>query len=195
MPRLALYARCSTADQVLDAQLDSLREYAARRGGEAEEYADAGVSGASAKRPALARLLEAVHRRQVDAVVVTKLDRLARSVRHLCELAADFEARGVALVVLDQGIDTSTPSGRFLFHTLGAVAELERELIVERTRAGLAAARRRGARLGRPRRLSEVDVARVHRLAGLGRSQRAIAELLGIGKATVARELARRRAA
>src|SRR3990172_6558068 len=113
MRRIALYARVSTADQTPEPQLHALREYAARRGLDAVEHVDRGASGARARRPALDRLLAAVHRREVDAVAVTKLDRLARSVRHLCELAADLDARGVALVVLDQGIDTTTPSGRF----------------------------------------------------------------------------------
>ena len=189
--RAALYARVSTADQRPEVQVAQLREYASRRGLEAVEYVDAGISGSRARRPALDRLLAAVHRREVDAVVVTKLDRLARSVRHLCELAADLEARGVALIVLDQGIDTSTPSGRFLFHTLAAVAELERELIRERTRSGLAAARRRGATIGRPRRLSDVDCARVHRLRASGRSLGEIARVLGVSKSTVGREIRR----
>ncbi len=126
--RIALYARVSTDDQHPDAQLAELREYAARRGAEAIEFVDR-VSGARAARPALTALMDAVHRREIDAVACVKLDRLARSVHHLCDLATDLKARGVALVVLDQGIDTSTSAGRFLVHTLGAVAELERDLI------------------------------------------------------------------
>ncbi len=116
--RLALYARVSTGRQTADPQLDALRAYAAARGGGAAEYVDEGVSGARASRPALDRLARDVARRRVDAVVVTKLDRLARSVRHLTELAATLEAAGVALVVLDQGIDTATPTGRLLFQSI-----------------------------------------------------------------------------
>ena len=89
-------------------------------------------------------MLEAARRRAVDAVVVTKLDRLARSVRHLTQVAGELEALGVDLIVLDQGLDTSTPAGRLLFNVLGAIAEFEGDLIRDRTRAGLAAARRRG---------------------------------------------------
>ncbi len=116
--RLALYARVSTGHQTADPQLDALRAYAAARGGGAAEYVDEGVSGARASRPALDRLARDVARRRVDAVVVTKLDRLARSVRHLTELAATLESAGVALVVLDQGIDTATPTGRLLFQSI-----------------------------------------------------------------------------
>jgi len=90
-------------------------------------------------------------RRRFDVLAITKLDRLARSVRHLTTLAAELEALGVGLVVLDQAIDTTTPAGRLLFNVLGSIAEFERDLIRERTTAGLAAARRRGATLGRPR--------------------------------------------
>ncbi len=95
-------------------------------------------------------MIAAAHRREFDEVACVKLDRLARSVRHLTMLAAEFEALGIDLVVIDQQIDTSTPSGRFLFNTLGAVAELERDLIRERVAAGIKSARTRGIRFGRP---------------------------------------------
>ena len=146
---IALYARVSTADQNCEVQLGALRDYA--QGMEAVEYVDEGVSGARARRPALDDLLADARRRRFNSVVVVKLDRLARSVRHLTQMVAEFDAWGVDLVVLDQGIDTSTPTGRLLFHILATIAEFERDLIRERTRAGIAAARRRGKRLGRPR--------------------------------------------
>ncbi len=187
--RLALYARVSTRGQRATPQLEPLREYAARRGAKTAEFVDRGVSGAKDRRPALDRLMEAVRGREVDAVACVKLDRLARSVRHLTELAAEFEACGVALVVLDQSIDTGTPAGRFLFHTLSAVAELERDLIRERVVAGLKAARRRGQRLGRPRVLEARDVARAQRLKASGHTVRAIAAKLGVGSSTVQRVL------
>ena len=114
-------------------------------------------------------------------------DRMARSVRHLTEVAAELEVLGVSLVVLDQAIDTSTPAGRFLFNTLGAVAELERDLIRERVTAGLRAAKRRGQQLGRPLALDARGVARARRLRALGHSVRAIAERLGVGSSTVQR--------
>ncbi len=186
MKRAALYARVSTTDQHLDAQVDALREYAERRDLDATPFVDHGVSGTRDRRPALDEMLGAVKRREVDAVVVVKLDRLARSVRHLTQLVAEFEALGVDLVVLDQGIDTSTPAGRLLFHVLGSIAEFERDLIVERTKAGVEAARRRGKRIGRPEAADKRTRERVLRLRAHGHSLRQIAELVGVSKSTVA---------
>jgi DNA invertase Pin-like site-specific DNA recombinase len=189
--RLALYARVSTADQHPEAQLLALRSYAsARRLEVVAEHVDRGISGAKDRRPALDEMLAQARRRAFDAVGVVKLDRLARSTRHLTQLAAELEALGVDLVVLDQGIDTSTPAGRLLFNVLAAIGEFELDLIRERTRAGLRAARRRGKQLGRPEALGAEDRARVARLAASGRSQREIAALLGVGRSTVNRALA-----
>ncbi len=143
--------------------------------------------GAKARRPALDRLLANAHRRRFDAVAVWRLDRLARSVRHLVNVAGDLESLGVDLIALDQGIDTSTSAGRFLFHTLAAVGELERDLIRERTVAGVAAARRRGKRLGRPR--VHVPVGRAQALLAEGMSISATAQALGVSKATLQRRL------
>ena len=110
--RVALYARVSTTDQHPEAQLDPLRAYATARGFTvAEEYVDHGVSGAKARRPALDQLMDDARRRRFDVVAVVKLDRVARSVRHLTALAAELEALGVDLVVLDQAIDTGPPLG------------------------------------------------------------------------------------
>ncbi|HTF34957.1 MAG TPA: recombinase family protein [Myxococcota bacterium] len=188
--RVVFYARVSTLEQHIDPQLHALRQYATARELEVVgEYVDHGVSGAKDRRPALDKLLADARRRRFDVLAITKLDRLARSVRHLTTLAAELEALGVDLVVLDQAIDTSTPSGRFLFNTLGAVAELERDLIRERVLAGLAAAKRRGAKLGRPR--VDLDGERVARLCRAGKSIRAIAGMLGVSKDAVAREIAR----
>jgi DNA invertase Pin-like site-specific DNA recombinase len=120
-------------------------------------------------------------------VVCVKLDRLARSVRHLTALAAELQALGVDLVVLDQSIDTGTPTGRLLFHVLGAIAEFEADLIRDRTRAGLAAARRRGRHPGRPRALDARMHKRVERLRASGHSIRAIAGTLEVSKSVVAR--------
>lgn len=186
---LALYSRVSTGEQNPEPQLHALREYAVRRGCEALEFVDHGVSGSRDSRPALDRLLTAARRREVDAVVITKLDRLARSVRHLTQLTAELEALGVDLVVLDQGIDTSTPTGRLLFNVLGSIAEFERDLIRERVRGGLQAARRRGTAIGRPRVLGDEDCARILRLRGAGQSLRAISRVMGCSKSTVERAL------
>ncbi len=192
MPRIAVYARVSTSEQTVEPQTHALREYAHARGLEViEEYVDHGVSGARDRRPALDRLLADARRRRFDLVAVTKLDRLARSVRHLTTLAAEFEALGVDLVVLDQSIDTSTPAGRFLFNTLGAVAELERDLIRERTRAGLAAAKRRGRKLGRKPSVRGSDTFTIERGLGEGRSVRSLAQELGVDPHTVRRTIQR----
>jgi DNA invertase Pin-like site-specific DNA recombinase len=185
--RIALYARSSTRGQKLAAQLEALRDYATRRGGHAQEFVDRGVSGAHDRRPALDRLMAAVRRREVDAVAITKLDRMARSVRHLTDVAAELEAVGVSLVVIDQAIDTGTPAGRLLFNVLGSIAEFERDLIRERVSAGLKAAKRRGQQLGRPPALDARGIARARRLRASGHSVRAVAEKLGVGSSTVQR--------
>jgi len=185
---IALYARVSTSDQHPEIQLHALRKYAAARGVEAEEYVDVGVSGAKDRRPALDRLLVDARRRKVSAVVVAKLDRLARSVRHLTILAAELAALGVDLVALDQSIDTGTRSGRLLFHVLGSIAEFERDLIRERTAAGMRAARRRGKRIGRP----EIVIDRMTLLRGVreGASVSVLARRLGVSRGTVRKLLA-----
>ena len=190
--RIALYARVSTTDQHPEVQLHALREYARARGLElVEEFVDQGISGAKDKRPALDRLLKDAHRRRFDLVACVKLDRLARSVRHLTTLAAEFEALGIGLVVLDQAIDTTTPSGRLLFHVLGAIAEFERDLIRERTAAGMRAARRRGKRIGRPRAITGSATFALERGLAEGRSISSLARDLGVSRGTVTAEVRR----
>ena len=175
MPTLiALYARVSTAGQRPAPQLRQLRQYAKDRGVKVREFVDRGVSGARDSRPALDNMLEAARRREVSAVVVVKLDRLARSVRHLCNIAAELEAVGVNLVVLDMAVDTSTPTGKLIFTTLAGVAEFERELVRERTRAGIEHARRQGKQIGRPRVMGAKELARARRMREAGRSLRHI---------------------
>lgn len=188
---LGLYARVSTLEQGTEPQLDVLRAYADRRSERVEEFVDHGVSGRKDQRPALDRVLAAARRRELGTIVVTKLDRLARSVRHLTNLVAEFEALGVDLVVIDQGIDTSTPTGKLLFHVLAAIGEFERDLIVDRTKAGMAAARRRGRLPGRPRALDADKVHRAKRLAKSGNTIREIAALLGCSPATAHRAVQR----
>jgi len=144
--RVAIYCRVSTAEQHTEPQLHALRQYVSARGLQvAGEYLDHGVSGAKDRRPALDRLMADARRRAFDVLAVTKLDRLARSVRHLTALAAELEA---LVSIWSCSTRASIPPRRldFLFNTLSAVAELERDLIRERTEAGLAAAKRRGVR-------------------------------------------------
>jgi DNA invertase Pin-like site-specific DNA recombinase len=191
-PRAVLYARVSRADQHADLQLEELRRVAAERGWNVvAELVDHGVSGATDRRPQLDRLLTRVASGGVDVVAVWKFDRFARSVRHLVCALDDFRARGVHFFSARDAIDTSTPAGRFTFAVIAAVAELERELIRERTIAGLAVARRRGSRVGRPR--CGVDVVAARTLLARGLSQRRVARALGVGASTLRRALARTR--
>ncbi len=188
--RVAIYARVSTTDQKPENQLHALREYAKARGLElVEEYVDRGISGAASSRPALDAMLADAQRRSFDAVACVKLDRLARSVRHLTALAAEFEALGVGLIVLDQAIDTTTPSGRLLFNVLGSIAEFERDLIRERTVAGLETAKRKGKRLGRPPVFVPLTKARA--LIDGGLSVAATAQELGVARSTLIRSLSK----
>jgi len=147
----ALYARVSTTDkgQDSDLQLQELREYAVRRGWDAQEFVDEGVSGAATKRPALDSLLKAARSRKIDTIIVWRLDRLGRSLSHLLSMLNEFESLGVQFVSLRENIDMTTPTGRLMAHLIGAFAEFEREIIRERVRAGIATARRKGKKVGR----------------------------------------------
>jgi DNA invertase Pin-like site-specific DNA recombinase len=128
-------------------QTSELREYISRRGWTvAGEYVDIGISGTKEKRPELDRLMQDAHRRRFDAVVVWKFDRFARSVSHLLRALETFKAQGIEFVSFSEQMDTSTPAGKMVFTVLGAVAELERSLIVERVRAGMRNARSKGKR-------------------------------------------------
>jgi DNA invertase Pin-like site-specific DNA recombinase len=181
----ALYARVSTlSGQDPEMQLRELREYVARRNWEiVDEYTDHGVSGLRESRPALNRLMADAHQRRFDAVLVWKIDRFGRSLKHLVNALAELGALGVAFVSLRDNLDLTTPSGRLMFAVIGAMAEFERALIQERVRAGLQNARVKGQQLGRPQRI--VDHESILRLKADGFSLRQIAERLGIGYGTV----------
>ena len=186
--KLALYVRVSTDDQNPDAQLGPLREYAERRGADAIEFIDRGIGGRRSSRPFLDHMLKAVRRREVGAVVVVRLDRLARSLAHMTRLGEEFQQLGVELVSLAEGIDTSTSTGRALFGMCGVFAQLEADLIRERTIAGLEAARRRGRKLGRPRAERPPRLlARIRRLRRSGRSLSQIATALDVSKSMAAK--------
>ena len=150
--RCAIYTRVSRADsQKVDAQEHELREFAERRGWSVYKvYSDEGISGAKESRPALNQLMTDCRRRQVDVVAVWKFDRFARSVKQLVTSLDEFHSLGIDFVSLTEQVDTTTPMGTLVFQILGAVAQLERSLIRERTVAGLREARRKGKRLGRP---------------------------------------------
>ena len=185
MTRAALYARVSTAHNGQDpeVQLRELREYCQRRGWEiAGEYVDNGVSGAKERRPQLDRLLIDCRRRLVDAVVVYRYDRFARSLRQLVNAFEEFRSLGIEFVSLHEGVDTSTPNGRLVFGIFASIAEFERELIRDRVKSGLTLARAKGKRLGRPRRI--VDRDRIVALRAQGSSWRKVAAQLGVGVGT-----------
>lgn len=149
--RIALYYRVSTSDQTTEPQRLELLEYARRRGWtNFREYRDV-ISGTKTARIGLEMMMRGVRKHQFDAVLVAKLDRLGRSLPHLAQLIAELDSHKVALVATTQGIDTteSNPAGRLQMHVLMAVAEFEREIIRERTKAGLKAALARGSTLGR----------------------------------------------
>src|ERR1700728_3268632 len=180
--RAAVYARVSTSNHGQDpaVQLREIAEYCQRRGWTVTaEYVDVGISGAKEKRPELDRLLADAHRRKFDAVIVWKFDRFARSVSHLLRALETFQALGIEFVSLTEGVDTSTPAGKMVFTVLGAVAELERSLIVERIKAGLRNARAKGKQLGRPKVVS--DPARIAALRSQGLGWKKISKELGVG--------------
>lgn len=185
--RAALYARVSTTNgQNPEMQPEELRQYCARRGWKvAGEYVDRGISGSREQRPELDRLLTACRKRQADAVVVYRYDRFARSLRQLVNALEEFRSLGINFVSLHEGVDTSTPNGRLVFGIFATIAEFERELIRERVRSGLASAKAKGKRLGRPRVI--VDAQQIASLRVQGHSWAEIAAKVGVGQGTVRR--------
>src|SRR5437867_5770069 len=184
----ALYMRVSTKGhgQTTDTQAVALREYAQRRGFTiAEEYRDEGISGTKDSRPALDRLMKDARARKFDVVIVARFDRFARSVSHLLRALEEFNHVGLDFVSVSESIDTSTPVGKMIFTVLGAVAELERNLIKERVHMGISRARKQGKRLGRPR--VEVDPLQVAGLRARGYSWNEITAKLGVGRGTAER--------
>ena len=171
------YARVSTGDQNLDLQKNALFR------AECEQVFEDTASGKNARRPGLKRALRLL--RPGDVLVVWKLDRLGRSVRDLITLVSELQARGVNFRSLTDSIDTSTPAGRFFFHVMSALAEMERELIVERTRAGLAAAREQGRVGGRRRIMTTEVVERCRRMLENGATRQQVAEVVGVDLKTI----------
>jgi DNA invertase Pin-like site-specific DNA recombinase len=186
--RAAIYARVSTTNHGQDVKVQTrdLEQFAQVRGWRlVDSYLDLGISGSKDKRPQLDRLMADAHKRRFDIVIVWRFDRFARSVSHLLRALETFQALGIAFVSLSEQMDTTTPAGKMVFTVLGAVAELERSLTVERVRAGLRNARAKGKTLGRPRKI--VDAGRITALRAQGLSLRSIASELGIGLATLHR--------
>ena len=184
--RAAIYARVSTLNGNQDPtmQTRALEEYCQRRGWQLHGvYVDNGVSGRKDSRPQLNRMMQDAHERRFSVIVVQRFDRFARSVSHLLRALETFNALGIQFVSLSEQVDTSTPTGKMVFTVLGAVAELERNLIVERVRAGLRHARAKGKRLGRPKK--SVDADQIASLRAAGASWRTIARKMRVSVGTV----------
>jgi DNA invertase Pin-like site-specific DNA recombinase len=177
------YARVSTDEQNLDLQRNALEG-----AGCARIFEDHGVSGGATHRPGLSEALSAMS--DGDVLVVWKLDRLGRSLSHLVSLLDDLGKRGVGFASITESIDTTTAGGRLVFHMMAALSEFERSIIVERTKAGMSAAKRRGRRLGRPAKLTpeHLDHARALLVSG-EHTRRSVAKLLGVNESTLRRAL------
>lgn len=176
------YARVSTQDQNLELQLDALKKAGCER-----IYEDR-ISGAAVDRPGWDQAKAAL--REGDVLVVWRLDRLGRSIRHLIDTVGELEERGVGFQSVTENIDTTTNGGKLVFHIFSALAEFERELVRERTAAGLAAARARGRKGGRPKKLTAKKLEQAKKLLADGSmSVQEVAEALGVGRATLYRAL------
>ncbi|MGH7437261.1 MAG: recombinase family protein [Polyangiaceae bacterium] len=186
--RVARYLRVSRHGQDTALQADETATFIKNRAWKlADTYKDHGISGAKDRRPELDRLLADARKRKWDALIVYKADRLFRSLRHMVLTLDELAALGIAFVSTTEPFDTSTPSGKLLLHIVSAMAEFERSLLIERVKSGVAAARRRGARLGRPK--ARLDEDRLRELRAEGKSVRQIAETLNVGASTIQRRL------
>lgn len=186
--RVALYARVSTRKdtQDVETQLSELRLWArGRKWKVVGEYPDRGISGSKERRPELDRLMRDAKAKQFDAVAVWKFDRFARSTKHLIAALEDFNSWGIHFISTSQSIDTSTPYGKLVFVVIGAVAELERELIRERVNLGITRARREGKQLGRPPKRIDREYILKQLTAGVSKSQ--LSREFGVSRATVMR--------
>ena len=182
--RVAIYARVSTDEQTTENQVFELEKVAKRMGWTITEvYADT-ISGAKAKRPELDKLLKSAMRKEIDVVMAWSVDRLGRSLQHLITLLSDIQSKNVDLYLHQQGIDTTTPSGKMMYQMCGVFAEFERSMIQERVKAGLARAKAQGKKLGRPR-VPPITVRKIQALRASGLTYRAIAKQTGISKSKV----------
>lgn len=176
------YARVSTADQDPQLQLDALSA-----GGCARIFTDHGVSGAKTERPELDRCLD--HLREGDVLAVWKLDRLGRNTVHVLQLIEELTQRGIGFRSLTEGLHTDGPMGKAMLTIMAAFAQLERDTMIERTRAGLAAAAANGRKGGRPRKVNDADAAKARALKAKNVTVPDIAKMLGCSRATVYRYL------
>jgi DNA invertase Pin-like site-specific DNA recombinase len=176
------YARVSTAEQNLDLQLTALQS-----AGAARTFADNGVSGSTVERPQLSKALDRLE--AGDVLTVWKLDRLGRNTRHVLDLIENIRERGAGFRSLTEGLDTTGPMGTAVLTIMAAFAQLERDTMIERTRAGLAAAAANNRHGGRPRKVDDAGAARARELKGKGISAADIGKMLGVSRATVYRYL------
>lgn len=175
------YARVSTEDQNLQAQIAQLQQDGCAR------IFKEKLTGTTGRQPGLDRALVALQ--PGDTLVVWKLDRLGRSVKHLAATLEELQDRGIGFRSISDGIDTQTPAGRLLYHLLSAIAEFEAKLISERTKLSLGEVRRRGGRLGRPQRMGAREVKRARQLRARNMSYDAIAQQLKVGRTTLWRAM------
>jgi DNA invertase Pin-like site-specific DNA recombinase len=177
------YARVSTEDQSPALQLAALKRVGCKT-----IFKDEGLSGATTKRPALLRCLKTL--KEGDTLIVWKLDRLGRSLRDLITMLDSFRDRGVKFRSLTEAIDTDTPTGRAMWQMIGVLAELERSLISERTRAGVKAAQKRGVKFGRKPKLTRQQIDHARELIDAGKDRQKVAALFKVGRKTLYRALA-----
>lgn len=189
--RAALYGRVSTADQNEEMQIREMREFCGRRKWKPENFLDHGFSGSKLNRPELDRMMALCRRRKFDVVVVYRFDRFARSTKHLVDALEEFQGLGIQFVSLHENVDTTTAQGKLLFHIFAAIAEFERELTRERVRSGLANARAKGIKLGRPRSDARIlaNVEKIRALRASGETWEAVARQVGVSVASARRAL------
>ncbi len=186
--KVATYSRVSTQDQSVDMQRFDLQRYCEQRRFEVyREYCDHGVSGSKDHRPALNELMADARKRKFDVVLVWRFDRFARSVEHLIKALEKFGSLKIDFISLQEQFDTSTPIGQAMFTIIGVMAQLERDIIRERVKAGLERARANGVRLGRPTAEAQSDQVKVLREQGLSLGD--IADRLKCSRSTVRRRL------
>ncbi|MEO1041472.1 MAG: recombinase family protein [Pseudomonadota bacterium] len=174
------YARVSTEDQSLDLQIRALKEAGCKR-----IFTDHGISAVAAKRPGLIEAL--AHIREGDVLITWRLDRLARSLHDLMDISMTLHLKEAGLLSLRENIDTASASGRLVLHLFGAVAEFERNLIIERTKAGLAAAKARGSPVGRPRKLNDEKISEALLMLARGASLSEVARIYKVSLSTLYR--------
>ena len=190
--KVAIYSRVSTLDQTIDNQLLELRDHCSKMGWEiVKEYADEGLSGTLSrdKRPALNSLIKDAYRKKFDSVVCWDISRIGRSMKELVLFLSDMKDRDIGICSVRQGFDTSTSMGEIMFQFVGILSSWEREMIRERTLAGLDRARSEGKTLGRKKVITDEITSKIVKLRSIGRSIRDIASEVGVSRGTVSNVL------